>query len=51
MLITSELPELVEMSDRILVVHRGAVTAELRGDDMTQEKVMAAAMSEVAHHA
>jgi len=51
LLITSELPELVEMSDRILVFHRGKVTAELRGDDMTQEKVMAAAMSEVVHHA
>ncbi len=46
-LITSELPELVKMSDRILVFHLGKITAELTGDEMTQENVMAAAMMEV----
>jgi ABC-type sugar transport system ATPase subunit len=47
LLITSELPELVKMSDRILVFYGGRVTAELTGDAMTQQNVMAAAMSEV----
>ncbi len=44
LLITSELPELLAMSDRILVMHRGKVTAEFSHEEATQEKVMAAAM-------
>ncbi len=44
LLITSELPELLAMSDRILVMHRGKATAELSREEATQEKVMAAAM-------
>lgn len=51
LLITSELPELIEMSDRILVFHRGRITRELTGEAMTQQNVMLAAMSEVASHA
>ncbi len=43
-LITSELPELLAMSDRILVMSRGRITAELTRDQATQERVMAAAM-------
>jgi ABC-type sugar transport system ATPase subunit len=44
LLITSELPELLAMSDRILVMHRGRLTAELTREEATQERVMAAAM-------
>ncbi|HOS92336.1 MAG TPA: sugar ABC transporter ATP-binding protein, partial [Armatimonadota bacterium] len=44
LLITSELPELLAMSDRILVMHRGRMTAELNRDEATQERIMAAAM-------
>ncbi len=44
LLITSELPELLAMSDRILVMHRGKVTAEFGREEATQEKVMASAM-------
>lgn len=44
LLITSELPELLAMSDRILVMHRGEITAEFSREEATQEKVMAAAM-------
>ncbi len=44
LLITSELPELLAMSDRILVMHRGRMTAEFAHEEATQEKVMAAAM-------
>ncbi len=43
-LITSELPELLAMSDRILVMSRGRITAELTREQATQERVMAAAM-------
>ena len=43
-LITSELPELLAMSDRIIVLHRGQVTAELSREEATQEKVMEAAV-------
>jgi ABC-type sugar transport system ATPase subunit len=44
LLITSELPELLALSDRIVVLHRGRVTASLNRDETTAEKVMEAAM-------
>jgi len=43
-LITSELEELLTLSDRILVMHRGRVAAELEGSKATKERVLAAAM-------
>ena len=45
-LISSELPELLAMSDRIYVMNRGRTVAEFGRDDATQERVMAAAMGE-----
>lgn len=42
-MISSELPEVLGMSDRILVMHEGRVTAEFAHDEATQEKVMASA--------
>ncbi len=44
LLISNELPELLLLSDRILALHRGAVTAEFARGDATPEKVLAAAM-------
>lgn len=44
LLITSELPELLALSDRILVMHRGRITAQLTGAEATAEQVLAAAM-------
>ena len=44
LLITSELPELLAMSDRIVVLHRGRLTAEFTREEATSEKVMEAAM-------
>jgi ABC-type sugar transport system ATPase subunit len=44
MLITSELPELLTLSDRILVLHRGRGTAEFSRAQATPERIMAAAM-------
>ncbi len=40
LLISSELPEILAMSDRILVMHRGRVTATLDGTTATEEEVM-----------
>jgi ABC-type sugar transport system ATPase subunit len=44
LLITSEMPELLALSDRILVMHRGRITAELSREEATAEKVLEAAM-------
>ncbi len=43
-LITSELPELLAMSDRIIVMHRGKITAEFPRKQANQEKIIKAAM-------
>ncbi|AQQ09950.1 Ribose import ATP-binding protein RbsA [Sedimentisphaera cyanobacteriorum] len=45
-LITSELPELLAMSDRILTMHRGRVTAEFTREQATQEKILNAALGQ-----
>ncbi len=42
-LVSSELPEVLGLSDRVLVLHEGRITAEFSRDDATPEKVMAAA--------
>jgi ribose transport system ATP-binding protein len=41
LLISSDLEELVEGADRILVLREGAVVGELSGDDVTEERIMA----------
>ena len=38
--ISSELPELIGICDRVLVVREGAITGEVTGPDMTEEKIM-----------
>lgn len=42
-LISSDLPEVLAMSDRILVLHEGRITAEIPRDRATEESVMFAA--------
>jgi ribose transport system ATP-binding protein len=49
-LITSEMPELLAMSDRIVVMHRGMATAELTRDTATPEAVLEAAMGKMYAH-
>ncbi|MCZ5393376.1 sugar ABC transporter ATP-binding protein [Citrobacter braakii] len=39
-MISSELPEVLGMCDRILVMRNGRITGELASDDATQEKIM-----------
>jgi len=46
-LVSSELPEVLGLSDRVLVLHEGRVTGEFSRADATPELVMAAA---TGHH-
>ena len=39
-LISSDLPELLSLSDRIYVIHEGKVQGEIEKDDADQQKVM-----------
>ncbi|WP_349922306.1 ribose ABC transporter ATP-binding protein RbsA [Aeromonas veronii] len=43
-LVSSEMPEVLGMSDRILVMHEGRISAEFNTQDANQEKLMAAAV-------
>jgi rhamnose transport system ATP-binding protein len=47
LMISSELPEVLGMSDRILVMHEGHMTAEFTRAEATQEKIIAAATQTV----
>ena len=40
----SDMPELISMSDRVLVVAGGKITAELTGDQITEQNVLRAAI-------
>ncbi|MFP3523629.1 xylose ABC transporter ATP-binding protein [Pantoea sp. SIMBA_072] len=42
--ISSELPEVLGLSDRVLVMHEGQIKADLINDNLTQEQVMEAAL-------
>ena len=46
LLISSEMPEILHLSDRIIVMHEGKVTAELDREEATQESIMHAAVAE-----
>jgi ABC-type sugar transport system ATPase subunit len=43
LLVSSELPELLRLSDRILVLHEGRIAARYDARDATQERIMSAA--------
>lgn len=47
-LVSSEMPEVLGMSDRILVMHEGKISAEFSRDEATQEKLLAAAIGKSA---
>lgn len=43
LMVSSDLPEVLAVSDRVLVIRRGRLTASIDIDDATQENIMAAA--------
>jgi len=45
-LISSELPEILGMSERILVMHQGSITGELSAEEATPEKILEFALGE-----
>jgi D-xylose transport system ATP-binding protein len=48
-LVSSELPELMGMSDRIVMLHEGHIGGEFSKSDATPEKLLSAAMGQEAH--
>ena len=40
LMISSELPEVVGMSDRVYVMHEGSIVGELGGGEISQENIM-----------
>jgi ABC-type sugar transport system ATPase subunit len=48
LMISSELPEILGMSDRILVMREGYVTGEFSRAEATQEKIISAATQNVS---
>ncbi|MFA7691785.1 MAG: sugar ABC transporter ATP-binding protein [Candidatus Hydrogenedentes bacterium] len=44
LLISTEMPELLALSDRIIALHRGHMTATFQGSDVSAETVLAASM-------
>jgi ribose transport system ATP-binding protein len=47
-MISSELPEVLGMSDRIIVMHEGRMTGHFTHAEATQEKIISAATQTVA---
>ena len=43
LLISSDMEEIVELSDRVMTVCQGRINGEFTGDDINQDKLMAAA--------
>ena len=48
MMISSELPELINMSDRVVVDCHGTTTGVLRREELDQERIMVLATTDVA---
>ena len=50
-MVSSDMPEVLGMSDRILVMHDGKVTGEFTHSEATQEKLMRCAVGHQAEAA
>lgn len=48
-MISSELPEILGMSDRVYVMHEGRIVAELEGDQINQETIMKHSIGQGRH--
>ncbi len=46
--ISSEMPELIGLSDRVMVMAESRITAELSGDEITEDRILRAAMPQTA---
>lgn len=46
-MVSSELPEILGMSDRIIVMHNGVITGEMSRSEATQNKILKLAISEL----
>mgnify|MGYP003347333691 CR=1 FL=1 len=51
LMVSSDLPELLALSDRILVMREGRIVAEFEGGSATESDVMFAATGQEAHAA
>jgi rhamnose transport system ATP-binding protein len=49
-MVSSEMPEIISMSDRILVMREGRITREINGKEATQEAILEAAMTNKETH-
>ncbi|MFC0401041.1 sugar ABC transporter ATP-binding protein [Paraburkholderia rhizosphaerae] len=48
LMISSELPEVLGMADRVLVMHEGRISAEISRADASEERIMSAALGQSA---
>jgi rhamnose transport system ATP-binding protein len=51
LVISSELPEVLSLADRILVMHEGRLVAEFRHDEATEEKIVGAGTGQATPNA
>src|SRR5690606_136870 len=45
---STEIPEIANLCDRVSVIYRGQTCLELQGEEITEERIMRAALGEVA---
>jgi len=50
LMISSEMEEVIGMSDRVVVIHEGAVAGELRRDELSEEAIIALATGKEESH-
>ena len=50
LMISSEMPEVLGMADRVLVMHEGRITADIARAEANEERIMSAALGELDAH-
>jgi ribose transport system ATP-binding protein len=46
LMISSEMEEVISVSDRVIVIHEGAIRGELQGEHMTEENILSIAIGQ-----